>query len=311
MVSIQSIVAAVTSIIMLMVSLVTGGVPGGQDNQTVIDPAHLTNNTTITPHITALPSASPSPAPIAVKHSGDPQVDNFIDITCAPFTHGLKDPVTWRWSTMTNPSMVVMGQPTQEDRKQIQASTDVIYDKLLVAYSGLDFDVKEEYISGYDVIIYIGPSDRFNYFLSYYDNDQSHVWHPYSAGDYDMTKGGYRIWKDSKSPWDIGDGTCNAVIVLSDTNLTQEQRSYYIWKYMASIMGAHGTSKNSDSIFYSTPNWRTGYSGEDMWVLNTLYAKNGNVLHDFTADMVIQALVEHKKLYDIVNLDSHSQTYGG
>jgi hypothetical protein len=312
----QSIAAVVMAIIALFGSLVTG-TPG--------TPANVTTGMNVTPAAvpTIAGTSTPAPSPLAQTgwpSTGNPDVDFFCEVALAPFEQGNKSPVVRTWGDHISIDVAVAGRPTAEDLRQINASLAELngltqYHTSTRLEDGLGFEpgyrlewCKPEY--GGDLIIYIGPADQFDTYLNYYNDMSYYPYHRYACGDYDPVNGGYKIWSNSKFDPLCLSGTDCAVIVLPDTGYSQTQRSYYIWRYLAAVAGAHGsTEQYPDSIFSASPNRAAGYSGRDQEVIRTLYGRG--LGPGMTYDQVVQTLIYHKPWAEVVRLDQHTTTFNG
>jgi hypothetical protein len=256
------------------------------------------------------PQATQAPAFTGWPATGNDSVDFFIETALAPYPQGNRSPVVRCWFYDTDVDIYVAGQPTQEDRQAIQACADKI-NELRSDYGDVYIDIKDSE-SMANVIIYIGPADQFRHYLAYYDPNKysSNGIRP-SAGDYDLQKGGYKIWYDYNRVPALDPGTTYAVIALSDTGLSQTQRSRQLWRGIASILGAHGnTSKYPDSIFYPAADGPAGYSDRDLATIRQLLGST-EIGPGMTYDMVVQVLINHKTWEEAVDLGSHASTFVG
>jgi len=253
------------------------------------------------------PQATLAPAFTGWPATGNDSVDFFLETALAPFSQGNRSPVVRCWFYDTDVDIYIAGQPTQEDRQAIRECADKI-NELRSDYGDVYIDIRDSE-SLANVIIYIGPADQFPHYLTYYD--------PYkysstgirpSAGDYSLQTGGYKIWYDYNTVPALDRGTSYAVIALSDTGLSQAQRSRQLWRGIASILGAHGnTSKYPDSIFYTAADGPAGYSGRDLSAIRQLLGTT-DIGPGMTYDMVVQVLINHKSWEEAVDLGSHAST---
>lgn len=263
-----------------------------------------------------VPTVSPAPSPAATDTkafsgwpgTGNKSADFFIDVVLAPYSQGNRTPVVRRWLYDTDVDIYLAGQPTDADREAVQACADEI--------NGMRTDYGDIYIDLVDsesmanVIIYLGPAGQFSHYFAYYD--------PYkfgingirpSAGDYDLQNGGFKVWYDYETVPARDRGNSYAVIALPDTGIDQVQRSRFLWRGIAAILGAHGSSPlYADSLFADSSGGEARFSHMDREVIQKLIIPRG-IGPGMTYDMVVQVMVYHKTWEEAVHLGEHAATF--
>jgi hypothetical protein len=309
---IQAIAGIVLAIVTLISGVFYGVVPEAENAVPSAGVAQVNASASAhaEPSSTSKPSAVPSQQPFTGwPATGDQQVDFFCEAALAPFPRGNASPVLRKWA-YSNPRIVMLGNPSEADLLTFKSCLDEI-NSLRTDYGDVDpREVDPDMASMANVVIYIGPPDQFPEYLSRFNIDTGyHNLTRRSYGDYDETKGGYKMWKDYNEPAALDKGTEYAVIVLPDRNLSQEERTHLIWRYMAAIFGAHGDVKSDPGSILSPANTLgAGYSEADRDVLRKLL-NNKNIGPGMDYNMIVQTMIGGKSWAEVTDLSGHTTTF--